>query len=52
MTSFNVAPFYLYNEEHDRTVQRLNSNIWAHMNEPSSNDSKKKNWFLTLFKCV
>ena len=31
MTSFNVAPFYLYNEENDGTVQRYtcNSNIWV-----------------------
>ena len=29
MTSFDVVPFYLYNEEHDGTVQRYNSNIWV-----------------------
>ena len=27
MTSFKVALFYLYNEEHDGTVQRYNLNI-------------------------
>ena len=29
MTSFDVASFRLYDEEHDRTVQCHNSNIWA-----------------------
>ena len=29
MTSFNVAPFHLYDEEHSGTVQRHNSNIWV-----------------------
>ena len=29
MTSFNLAPFYLYNEEHEGTVQRWNPNIWV-----------------------
>ena len=27
MTSFNIAPFHLYDEEYDGTVQRHNSNI-------------------------
>ena len=31
MTSFNVDPLYLYNKEHNWTVQRQKSNIWAGM---------------------
>ena len=29
MTSFYIAPFHLYDEEHGGSVQRHNSNIWG-----------------------